>query len=186
MTIPAVSKREMCIQPGDGPAIPARSPESTVHRRRREISCVDTVHLYHHRVPLGEGASGGVLTGGAGCGVLRRGSHHAPGGFGSPSAPTMWGCLQWLDAGRTNAAKAAGRTPSSPRKYGPEGPKSPRVERREATRWAAGLASLLHSAPIADELASPASLLWRDPTNRAFRRSAPSHFAGGAGESTPA
>ena len=54
------------------------------------------------------------------CGVTR---NHAPGGLGPPSAPTTRGCLQWLDAGRTKAAKAAGsglRRLSRPRKYGPE------------------------------------------------------------------
>ena len=30
-----------------------------------------------------------------------------PGRFGLPSAPTKWGCLQWLDVGAAKAAKAA-------------------------------------------------------------------------------
>ena len=68
---------------------------------------------------------------------------------------------------------------SSPRKYGPEGPKSPRVERREATRRASGLASLLPSAPIADELARSGKHDCGGNLDRAFRRSAPSHFYGG-------
>jgi hypothetical protein len=41
----------------------------------------------------------------------------SPGGLGSPSAPTMWGCLQWLDEVRRRAAKAAWMRA---RKYGPE------------------------------------------------------------------
>ena len=41
--------------------------------------------------------------------------------------------------------RVCGRKPAiRARKYGPEGSKSPRVERREATRRAAGLANLLH------------------------------------------
>src|SRR5712691_7752463 len=39
------------------------------------------------------------MKGGIGCGARGRGfAATPPGGPGSPSAPTTWGCLQWLDA----------------------------------------------------------------------------------------
>ncbi len=38
------------------------------------------------------------MQGGTGCGARGRGfAATPPGGPGSPSAPTTWGCLQWLD-----------------------------------------------------------------------------------------
>ena len=63
--------------------------------------------------------------GGAGCGACGCASQaQAPGGLGSPSAPTTWDCLRWLDAGRTNAGESlpdqGGEEPAvRPRKHGP-------------------------------------------------------------------
>ena len=61
-----------------------------------------------------------------------------PGGRGSPSGPTTWLCLQWLDADRMKAAKASriggGNARPVPEARSP-GHKSPRMERREATRF---------------------------------------------------
>ena len=58
-----------------------------------------------------------------------------PGRPGSPSAPTTWGCLQWLDWDRRAQAKAsalgsAKSRPPRPRKNGPE----VQSRRREASR----------------------------------------------------
>ena len=59
-----------------------------------------------------------------------------PGGPGSPSVPTMRGCLEWLDAARTKAGESLPdrgprRAPSAPGSYGP-GDRKAAVERREA------------------------------------------------------
>ena len=48
-----------------------------------------------------------------------------PGRLGSPSAPTTWGCLQWLDADRMNAGESRRdqgglMPPVRARKHGPE------------------------------------------------------------------
>ena len=58
-----------------------------------------------------------------------------PGRFGSPSAPTTWGCLQWLDWDRRAQTKvralgSAKSRPPRPRKHGPEA----QSRRREASR----------------------------------------------------
>ena len=61
-----------------------------------------------------------------------------PGGWGSPSGPTTWLCLQWLDADRMKAAKASriggGNARPVPEERSP-GHKSPHMERRKATRF---------------------------------------------------
>ena len=61
-----------------------------------------------------------------------------PGGRGSPSGPTTWLRLQWLDADRMKAAKASriggGNARPVPEARSP-GHKSPHMERREATRF---------------------------------------------------
>ena len=41
------------------------------------------------------------------CGACACGSQpHVRDALGSPSVPTKWDCLQWLDAGRTNAGES--------------------------------------------------------------------------------
>ena len=76
--------------------------------------------------------------GGRRCGARgREGTLLAPpGGPGQPSAPTTWGCLQWLDAARTKAGESLpdrgpSRAPSAPGSYGP-GDRKAAMERREA------------------------------------------------------
>jgi hypothetical protein len=125
---------------------------------------------------------------------LRDASQASSGRQGSPSAPTTWGCLQWLDVVRRRAAKAAWEQSSESAPWGtslvpcPEvrsrGPKSPpwSAERRAPRSRVSH--TRLPCAPNAGVLASQASRLRRDLPSRAFRRSAPSH-GGGAGESTP-
>ena len=78
---------------------------------------------------------------GTGCGACGRASQaRAPGGLGSPSAPTTWGCPSRAGRGRTSAAKAAcwgGRRVRRPScgSTVPK-PKIAAVERREARRSA--------------------------------------------------
>jgi hypothetical protein len=62
----------------------------------------------------------------------------SPGGPGSPSAPTKWGCPQGLDVGRMNAGESLRDqvelvSPSGPGSTVPR-PKIAAVERRKATR----------------------------------------------------
>ena len=60
------------------------------------------------------------------------------GRLGSASGPTTWLCLEWLDADRMNAAKAAGSGRESARPVPEERsprPKSPLMERRKAMRF---------------------------------------------------
>jgi hypothetical protein len=72
----------------------------------------------------------------------------APGRLGQPSAPTTWGCLQWLDAGRMNGG-------GSRRDQGPTGALSgpgstvPRCEIAAAVRREATRSALLSARPSA-------------------------------------
>src|SRR5258708_4310979 len=89
------------------------------------------------------------MKGGIGCGARGRGfAATPPGGPGSPSAPTTWGCLQWLDAAwtkggesRLDAVSAPGSTVPADRKAADGAPCGERAsqkarQRREALdRW---------------------------------------------------
>ena len=59
-----------------------------------------------------------------------------PGGLGSPSVPTTWGCLRWLDAGRTNGAKAPGSGGRRVRRPTPEARSRSPKSRGEAPKGA--------------------------------------------------
>ena len=66
-------------------------------------------------------------------------AHTSSGRLGSASGPTTWLCLQWLDADRMKAGESqpdrgACRARPVPEARSPR-PKSPRMERREATRF---------------------------------------------------
>ena len=97
----------------------------------------------------------------------------APGGLGSPSAPTMGGCLQWLDAARTKGGEScldrgARRPPSAPGSTAP-GTEIAAVERREARVRRHGGARL---ARRVGRLRKPPGV--RAPRAPRSRRSAPS------------
>src|SRR5260221_14133999 len=92
------------------------------------------------------------LDGGAGCGARGRGfAATPPGGAGSPSAPTTWGCLQWLDAAwtkggesRLDAVSAPGSTVPVDRKAAGGAPCGERASQRHVNavrRWTAGCAA---------------------------------------------
>src|SRR5216684_4691615 len=77
------------------------------------------------------------MKGGIGCGARGRGfAATPPGGPGSPSAPTTWGCLQWLDAAWTKGGESRLDAGVRARKHGPGGQKS----RRWSAVWRTCLA----------------------------------------------
>src|SRR6266700_6449251 len=102
------------------------------------------------------------MKGGAGCGARGRGfAATFPGGPGSPSAPTTWGCLQWLDEAWTkggesclDAVSAPGSTVPVDRKAAGGAPCGERAcrrarQRREALdRWLRRTA--LHSLALGE------------------------------------
>ena len=59
-------------------------------------------------------------------------AHTSPGRLGSASGPTTWLCLEWLDADRMNAAKAAGSGRESARPVPEE-----RSPRPKSPQWSA-------------------------------------------------
>jgi hypothetical protein len=77
-------------------------------------------HRFVHHLPAVRPASAG----GIGVAPAARLAAAAPGGFGSPSAPTKRGCLKWLDvtgrAGRNARAKGSEKACPSRGSYGPE------------------------------------------------------------------
>ena len=103
-----------------------RNPSSLAARAKENL--LDSfLGLYSTPSPLTEGASGGVRQAERGRRRPRMCLASAsPGGLGSPSAPTTWGCpcQGWTRTGRT-AGKPAGirwakGPPSGPGSYGPE------------------------------------------------------------------
>src|SRR4051812_4998785 len=74
--------------------------------------------------PVRSGGRNGRKPGPVGVAPAARLATVAPGGFGSPSAPTMRGCLKWLDAtgraGRNARARGSEKACPSRGSYGPE------------------------------------------------------------------
>src|SRR6266700_8418704 len=95
------------------------------------------------------------LDGGAGCGARGRGfAATPPGGTGSPSAPTTWGCLQWLDAawmkgGESclDAVSAPGSTVPADRKAAGGAPCGERALQGTSTPQGVGPLVAPHGAP---------------------------------------
>ena len=73
--------------------------------------------------PIRSGGRDGRKPGPVGVAPAARLATVAPGGFGSPSAPTMRGCLKWLDAtgraGRNARARGSEKVRPSRGSYGP-------------------------------------------------------------------
>jgi hypothetical protein len=119
------------------------------------LPCFPSHRLVHRGASSGRHAEDGT-----GCGARGRGlSPRAREALGCPSAPTMRGCLEWLDGRRRRRAKARPRLRPEARV---QGLKSPQSERREAPlpdRKGRGDASQASRAiaPIAQEADRKAS-----------------------------
>ena len=109
------------------------------------------------------------MQGGTGCGARGRGfAATPPGGPGSPSAPTTWGCLQWLDAAWMKGGESCLDEVSAP---------GSTVPGTEKPRWSAVWRTCLSQRHV------NAARRWT--AGCAVRRSIPSHIQGTERRASP-